>query len=198
MDNCLQSLPTAEEAKELVDQLIEVLASGGFELRQWASNVPDVLRHLPAEVRSNSMERWLSRDEPGLPEPALGLSWHWGSVTLSYRSRPVEYKTLTMRNIYKVLACQYDLLGFIAPYTTQAKLIVQSMWDKPHDWDDPCIPPDLQKAWTTWESELHWLSHIAVLRPYAPGLTELIVVSRQIHVFSDASTRVWHCGIHQD
>ncbi|XP_073782539.1 uncharacterized protein [Danio rerio] len=191
VDNCLQSLPTAEEAKELVDQLRDVLASGGFELRQWASNVPDVLRHLPAEVRSDSMERWLSHDEPGLPEPALGLSWHWGSDTLGYRSRPVEYKTLTMRNIYKVLARQYDPLGFIAPYTTRAKLIVQSMWDKPRDWDDPCIPPDLQKAWTTWESELHWLPHIAVPRPYAPGLTEPMVVSRQIHVFSDASTKAY-------
>ncbi len=128
VDNCLQSVHTANEAKELVDRLMEVLASGGFELRQWACNIPDVLRHLPAEVRSDSMERWLSHDEPGLSEPALSLSWHWGSDTLGYKSRPLEYGALTMRNVYKVLARQYDPLGFIAPYTTRAKLIVQSMW----------------------------------------------------------------------
>ncbi|KAL0199428.1 hypothetical protein M9458_007968, partial [Cirrhinus mrigala] len=191
VDNCLQSVHTAEEAKELVDRLRVVLASGGFEVRQWACNLPDVLRHLPAEARSDSMERWLSHDEPGLSEPALGLSWHWGSDTLSYKSRPLAYGVLTMRNVYKVMARQYDPLGFIAPFTTRARLIVQSMWDKPRDWDDPCIPQDLQKAWMEWESELHLLPRISVPRPYAPALTEQMVACRQIHVFSDASERVY-------
>ncbi|KAL0149827.1 hypothetical protein M9458_054875 [Cirrhinus mrigala] len=191
VDNCLQSVHTAEEAKELVDRLRVVLASGGFKLRQWACNIPYVLRHLPAEARSDSMERWLSHDEPGLSEPALGLSWHWGSDTLSYKSRPLAYGALMMRNVYKVMARQYDPLGFIAPFTTRARLIVQSMWDKPCDWDDPCIPQDLQKAWMEWESELHLLPRISVPRPYAPALTEQMVASRQIHVFSDASERVY-------
>lgn len=33
----------------------------------------------------------------------------------------VCYGALTMRNIYEVLASQYDPLGFILPYTTRAK-----------------------------------------------------------------------------
>ncbi|XP_067303718.1 uncharacterized protein [Pseudorasbora parva] len=191
VDNCLQSVRTAEEAKELVDQLREVLGSGGFEIRQWACNIPDVLRHLPAEARSDSMERWLSHDEPGLAEPALGLSWHWGTDILGYKNRPLEYGALTMRNVYKVLARQYDPLGFIAPYTTRAKLIVQSMWDKPRDWDDPLIPQDLLKVWKEWESELHLLSCISLPRPYAPVQSDQMVASRQIHVFSDASERAY-------
>lgn len=73
------------------------------------------------------MERWLSHDEPGLSEPALGLSWNWGLDTLGYKSRLLEYGALTMGNDYKVLARQYYPLRFIAPYTTHAKLIVQSM-----------------------------------------------------------------------
>lgn len=99
VDNCLQSVQTVNEAWELVYRLREVLASGGFEIRQWACNIPDVLRHLPADARSDSMERWLSHDEPGLSEPALGLSWHWDTDTLGYRSRPLEYGALTMRNV---------------------------------------------------------------------------------------------------
>lgn len=38
IDNCLHSLTSKEGAKNLVDQLCSRLASGGFELRQWASN----------------------------------------------------------------------------------------------------------------------------------------------------------------
>ncbi|XP_073789994.1 uncharacterized protein [Danio rerio] len=191
VDNCLQSVDTVDEARKLVDQIREVLATGGFEIRQWACNLPDVIKHLPAEARSDSMERWLSYDEPDLLEPALGLSWHWGTDTLRYRSRPLEYGALTLRNIYKVLARQYDPLGFILPYTTRAKLIVQRMWDKPRDWDDPHIPQDLQEAWKEWESELHLLPHISFPRPYASTPHSQMIVSRQIHVFSDASEKAY-------
>lgn len=90
-----------------------------------------------------------------------------------------------------MLARQYDPLGFIAPYTTRAKLIVQSMWDKPRDWDDPLIPQELQKAWKEWESELHLLPLISLPRPYALTQTNQRVASRQIHVFSDASERAY-------
>ncbi len=181
VDNCLQSVPTPDEAKELVDRLREVLASGGFEIRQWACNIPDILGHLPAESRSDS-----SQEEPGLLEPVLSLSWHWQTDALCYKSRPLEYGALTMRNVYKVLAWQYDPLGFIAPYTTRAKLIVQSMWDKQRDYDDPLIPHDLQRAWKEWESELHLLPRISLPWSYAPPHTDQMVISRQVPVFSDA------------
>ncbi len=96
-----------------------------------------------------------------------------------------------MRNVYKVLAWQYDPLGFIAPYTTRAKLIVQSMWDKQRDWDNPLIPHDLQRAWKEWESELHMLPRISLPRSYAPPHTDQMVISRQVHVFSDASEKAY-------
>lgn len=49
VDNCLQSLRTPGEARSLVDRLIALLASAGFELRQWACNNPNVLSHLPSK-----------------------------------------------------------------------------------------------------------------------------------------------------
>ncbi len=45
----LQSLPTATEATRLVDNLGEILSSGGFEIRQWAF----VIEHLPKEVKDH-------------------------------------------------------------------------------------------------------------------------------------------------
>lgn len=112
VDNCLQSVPTPEEAKELVDKLHNLLAAdlaGGFELRQWVSNTPSVISHLPKDARSDSIE--LSHGDPNHAESALGLSWHWESDRLGYKHRPMEYGTLTMWNVYKVLARQYDPLG---------------------------------------------------------------------------------------
>ena len=92
----------------MVDKMRYLLAEGGFELRQWASNDLSIITHLPSEVRLDSSELWLSHS-------------HCQSDTLVYRHRTVEYSVATMRNIYKVLASQYDSLGYIVPYTTRAK-----------------------------------------------------------------------------
>ncbi len=47
MDNCLQSLQCQHQAKKLIDKMRVLLTTGGFDIRQWASNVPDVIAHLP-------------------------------------------------------------------------------------------------------------------------------------------------------
>ncbi len=73
-------MPLQEEAKTLFDKLRALLAEGGFELCQWASNIPDIINHLSNEAR----------------------------------------------NIYRVLAKQYDPLGFIIPYATRATLVEQT------------------------------------------------------------------------
>lgn len=52
VDNHLQSLSSPTAARQLVDKLKMLLASGGFELRQWASNVPEVISHRPKVARS--------------------------------------------------------------------------------------------------------------------------------------------------
>ncbi|KAL0196824.1 hypothetical protein M9458_005364, partial [Cirrhinus mrigala] len=50
VDNCLQSLPTADEARSLIDRLRNILSAGGFEIRQL------VWMELPM---SRCMEQWL-------------------------------------------------------------------------------------------------------------------------------------------
>lgn len=55
VDNCLQSVSTPTEAKQLVDRLRDLLSSAGFKLRQWACNVPSVVDHLPQEAQSQRL-----------------------------------------------------------------------------------------------------------------------------------------------
>lgn len=151
VDNCLQSLPTTAEARDLVDKLRALLSSAGFVLREWASSVSDVISHLPEELRSNSAELWLAQDKTDSPESALGLSWHFSTDTLGYKCRPVRYDALTLRNIYKVLASQYNPLGLILPYITRAKMLVRCLWDKQRGWNDPQLPSDLLQQWKVWK-----------------------------------------------
>lgn len=191
VDNCLQSLPTPVEARELVDRLRALLASGGFELRQWASNDPNVIGHLPKEARSDSLELWLTQEKADVPESALGLSWHFQSDTLGYKQRPVECGVPTMRNVYKVLASQYDPLGYILPDTTRAKVLVQRLWDKNREWDDPLLPQELLDAWNEWEGELQVLPSISLPRCYTPKEVDSASSFRDVHIFCDASEKAY-------
>ncbi len=63
VDNWLQSFSSPEEAKALVNKLRELLNGGGFELGQWASNVPEVIRHLPPEILSQDSDQWLNQSQ---------------------------------------------------------------------------------------------------------------------------------------
>lgn len=58
-----------------------------------------------------------------------------------------------LRAADKVLASQYDSLGFLIPYTARAKVLVQALWKGVREWDEP-IKDELLPLWCAWESEL--------------------------------------------
>ncbi|NP_001410306.1 uncharacterized LOC100150025 [Danio rerio] len=191
VDNCLHSLHSPKEAKDLVDGLCALLASGGFELRQWASNCPSVITHLPPESRSSTCELWLSQDQQDVHESTLGLQWHCQTDTLRYKHRARSSAPVTMRHIYRVLASQYDPLGYIIPYTTRAKILVQRLWDKKRDWDDPHLPEDLLALWHEWEKELSGLEEISLARCYSLSEVDHASCKYEIHIFCDASEQAY-------
>ncbi|KAI4898689.1 hypothetical protein NFI96_003936 [Prochilodus magdalenae] len=168
VDNYLESFPTMNAAKEMVDKLRSLLLEGGFDLRQWASNQPDVMAHLPMEARSSTTEQWLGLNQVDPMEPTLGLRWNCAADTLGYHHRPIENTVLTMRRAYQVLASQYDALGFIVPFTTRAK-----------------------EAWESWESELQQLSAVSLPRCYSADAAEEEGLEYDLHVFCDASEKAY-------
>ncbi|XP_057679968.1 uncharacterized protein LOC130908509 isoform X2 [Corythoichthys intestinalis] len=189
VDNCLESFPTIAAAKLRVDQLRTLLADGGFDLRQWASNEQAVLAHLPTEARSSSTEQWLSQSCTDPLEPTLGLRWNCAADSLGYKYRLIEHTTLTMRTAYQVLASQYDPLGFMVPYTTRAKVLIQQLWSKQRGWDDPDLPSVIRQAWETWENELKHLNSVTIPRCYSTSFSE--DMKYDLHVFCDASERAY-------
>lgn len=103
-----------------------------------------IINHLPAADRSSGTELWLSHQQSDAKESTLGLQWHCQTDTLTYKCGQVGGQApYTMRMIYRILASQYDPLGYIIPYTTRAKIPVQKLWQKQRDWDDPLLPADI-------------------------------------------------------
>lgn len=191
VDNCLQSTHTAEEARSLIDGLRELLSNGGFDLRQWTSNVPEVIKHLPPEACSTSRELLLSQLSPDLHEPTLGLRWNCLQDCLGYRPHKAETYEPTLRNVYRTLACLFDPLGYLIPFTTRAKVLIQDLWKEHMGWDDKIHPPELLERWRLWEQELPEVEKVTFPRCYVPASVTYHQATFDLHVFCDASERAY-------
>lgn len=194
VDNCLQSFQTADAARQFVDDMRSFLHTGGFEIRQWGSNDQSVVEHLPSTARSSSCDLWLSHTTNDPQEPTLGLRWNCRTDVFTYKCKvaaPVSLTPPTLRDIYRILASQYDPLGYLLPYLTRAKILVQDLWISPKGWDDPIKDPGLVNRWNSWCQELELLPQINFRRCYDFPTIAPSDVSRELHIFCDSSERAY-------
>lgn len=77
------------------------------------------------------------------------------------------------------------------PFTTRAKVLVQHLWDKQRDWDDPSLPEDVLQPWLTWEEELQHLSQILLPHCYVSPEMNTSNLQRDLHIFADASEKAY-------
>ncbi|XP_038062588.1 uncharacterized protein LOC119733080 [Patiria miniata] len=192
VDNQLASRHSEEEARELVASTRECLHEAGFEMVKYASSHPEVVEDLPVAVRSDRYIRSLSLDNLGCElEPALGLSWDCKSDELCHPAKVPENRTLTKRTALRVLACQFEPLGSIAPFTARAKMIVQELWMEKLDWDEAVTNADIKQRWDDWCTELEHIPSIRLPRCYTPPQVDTATVERSLHVFCDSSERLY-------
>ncbi|TWW77718.1 hypothetical protein D4764_12G0011080 [Takifugu flavidus] len=85
----------------------------------------------------------------------------------------------------------YDPLGYIVPFTTRAKILVQDLWKAQIGWDDPIQPQSLRDRWLTWEREIPDLIQMEIPRCYAPVSADSSTSIRDLHIFCDASERAY-------
>ncbi|XP_069366373.1 uncharacterized protein [Paralichthys olivaceus] len=134
----------------------------------------------------------ISRFSRGDPkELTLGLQWNCLTDMLSYKTKSITYHQPTIRNIYRVLASQYDPLGYLTPFITRAKILVQDLWKQERGWDNIIKTESLLKQWQAWELELNNLPDIHFPRCYLPTCINSATSDSQMHVFCDASERVY-------
>ncbi|KAI2642403.1 Protein translocase subunit SecA [Labeo rohita] len=87
VDNCLWSLSSPQEAKQLVDKMCKLLATGGFQLHHWASNVSSVIEHLSNKARSDSTELWLCQSDT-FEEPKRNTKGDTDPKKISFHFNP--------------------------------------------------------------------------------------------------------------
>ena len=74
VDDCLELVTTAEEARKLIPQLCELLRSGRFRLTKWVRNNKDILSMVDASERASSVVD-LDLEHMLVERTLIGIMW---------------------------------------------------------------------------------------------------------------------------
>ncbi|UYV64874.1 hypothetical protein LAZ67_3002223 [Cordylochernes scorpioides] len=165
LDEQITGTCSVDEGNNLVQELYGLLRAGGFELRKWTSNVPDVLSLLPNHLRSTNTN--IGFEESKEFVNILGLQWQPRTDGFTFKGIALPLNSVTKRGILSQVAKIFDPLGWISPFTTTIKLILQELWKTGLEWDDP-IPEELRRKLTLINQDLPSLEHIQIPRCVVP------------------------------
>ena len=182
VDDCLKSVDTVKEGKQLVQRLRGLVSEGGFHLSKWTSTHPELLDGIPLPDRSKAQKETV----PGssLEEHALGVHWSVCPDQLGYAVRVPE-RPVTKRGLLSTLSSVFDPLGLVSPFVLHARLIVQDLCRLGVGWDD-ILSPEVTTRWNKWLSALDSLPTVMFERCFRPvwaGANS----THTLHHFSDAS-----------
>lgn len=184
VDDLLKSVSTKKRAIELVQELTELCARGGFKLTKFLASHSEIIESIPVEYRSSAVKN-LNFEIDQLPvERALGVYWKIENDTLGFK---VEFKDrpFTRRGLFSNFASFTDLLGLVAPFLLKGRRMLQELCRSKLGWDDP-LDSDTCDKWLEWRDGLCRLETLEIHRCYK---TEDFgeVKSAQLHAFADAS-----------
>ena len=182
MDDSMDSVVNEDQGIELHKQLSQLLRQAGMHARKWLSNSPRVLRDIPLQDRKAKVDL----DADYLPSTkTLGVWWLSDQDVFTFRENaPSSDVKYTKRNFLKQIATHFDPIGFLAPFTIRAKMLLQQMWMAGLDWDEELTEP-LTNAARAWFSELLEITLLQIPRCLLVGGKQIDNVS--LHTFVDAS-----------
>lgn len=186
VDDGLTSVPTEEEAIDLLKRTQKLLAASNLKLHKIASNSSKVMTAFAPEDLAKDLKDLNLGADPLPLQRSLGLIWNLESDSFSFQVSHEE-KPFTKRGILSTVQSLYDPIGFVAPITVQGKALIRELSSKEYDWDDP-LPSDKQVSWKSWEESLLELEKLHIKRRYVP-IPLSSSQRRELCLFSDASTQ---------
>ena len=122
----------------------------------------------------------------------LGLRWDQLYDTLHLAPKEIilpPSQHVSKRDVLQVSSKTYDPLGYLSPVTAKAKLLIQELWQKELEWDEP-IPADLTIKWNDIDGGIQEASKLVLPRCFLPQC-RIDTHPIYLHVFADASPKAY-------
>ena len=208
VDDLIQSVPRSEDALSIAEEVQDVLQRGGFNIKHWIISGDDSVSEAKSDITILNVDQ----------EKVLGMRWvpkqdHFiFKVKINFSQRQKKVPTgpdltetnidalfpriLTRRMVLSQAARVYDPIGFIAPVTITAKILLRTLISRPaseHEhstspgWDEP-IPEENRNAWKLLFKDLYKLKNVTFPRCLKPkeAIDDPVLI-----VFSDASIQAY-------
>ena len=180
VDDALFGSDTIEGAVSLAKDVSKLLMAGGFPLKKWMANHPDLLDHIPKDflVSDGDLRELLDSKHK-----LLGMFWVPTQDSLHFSLNVnCSFQEVTKRQVLSTIAKLYDPLGLLAPVTVRCKIFMQHLWLEKLQWDD-VLSKSLSDQWMSIYKDLVSISQVKVNRwlEYVPGCVF------ELHGFGDAS-----------
>ena len=173
-----------QKAKQLTDDIENLLEQGGFKLKEW----------IYSGIQSNKNDEQVVIESHTTTEKVLGVVWPPRTDEFTFkvqmtRSSPKSKKKrasrraasngtnqtsqtstgLTKRKILSQVNSIYDPLGLASPYTVRAKILMRQLWtsETKFDWDDP-ISESYAQEWKMFFDDLGEMSKMTTKRCIRP------------------------------
>ncbi|XP_075157829.1 uncharacterized protein LOC142231095 [Haematobia irritans] len=188
VDDILSGSDSVNGVISMYKNLSALLREGGFNLRKWITNCPELLREIPEEFRETSVT--LNFDQDNVVK-TLGVQWNIRTDTFSFRVCLNDPHPVSKRSILSDTARLYDPLGWLTPSTVIAKSLFKKLWENGVGWDDP-VPPFIEHDWIKYRSALPSFSELKIPRwlNFSPHS------KLELHCFSDASTIAYAAAVY--
>lgn len=178
VDDLLTGAETVEEARVIRDEIIALLARGGFNIRQWASNDERIINDLPEGALHANFVMNLDHSLK-----TLGITWNARDDKIQYFVHPIKNtEKITKRSILAEIAKIFDPLGLLGPIVLQAKRMMQDVWRCALHWDES-VPQSINSDWLEFTRQLESVRKISLDRKLLVENCRDI----QYHGFCDAS-----------
>ncbi|XP_039303445.1 uncharacterized protein LOC113004455 [Solenopsis invicta] len=178
VDDLLTGADSVEEVRAIREEIIALLARGGFAIRQWASNDERCVNDLAVGALHTKFTFGGDRSLR-----TLGVVWCARNDEICYSIRPIKIaKKLTKRSILSEIARIFDPLGLLGPVVLYAKKLMQDVWKCKLDWDES-VPQSVYTEWLDFVGQLETIDQISIDRRFLIDDYQGI----QIHGFCDAS-----------
>ncbi|XP_029178618.1 uncharacterized protein LOC114946335 [Nylanderia fulva] len=166
--------------KQTRDQVCKLLKRGGFDLRKWASNKPELLSDISSDHHGLAQLKLFETDNN---LKVLGIFWNPTHDCFQFQIELPQTLPSTKRTILSTIARIFDPLGWVTPVVLKAKVFMQKLWRHKVGWDDN-LSEDLLLQWSVIYKSLPYIKSIKLSRWIG---CDSDTKSIELHGFADAS-----------